>query len=199
MDVLRIALADEEGDGRGVGRGIVGELFLPAGIDEARALDGGDVPAERQRHHVGVEAVDDRARLLARAAMRLLERDIVSGLRLVFGREKLVVLGVELARRVVRDIEQANVSRDGRRSGAESAGKSKAGQSKGGAERPYFPLHHSFAFRQFRTSPRGRASARTRKLFYFYKKSQLLRWPAIAEGRRLDPGVARGGKGGPSI
>jgi hypothetical protein len=37
---------------------------------------------ERQRHHVGLEAVDHRARLLARAAVRLLDRDGLAGLLL---------------------------------------------------------------------------------------------------------------------
>ena len=41
-----------------------------------------DVGGKRQRDDVGVETVDHRARLLAGAAVRLLDRDLLAGLRL---------------------------------------------------------------------------------------------------------------------
>ena len=51
-----------------------------AGSSFADVGDGVDVGGERQRDDVGVEAVDHRARLLARAAVRLLDRDLLAGL-----------------------------------------------------------------------------------------------------------------------
>ena len=65
-----------------------------------------DVAGERQRHDIGVEAVDDRAGLLARAAMRLLDRDVFAGLGLPVGGEGLVEVLVELAGRIVGHVEQ---------------------------------------------------------------------------------------------
>ena len=77
-----------------------------------------DVAGERQRHDVGLEAVDDRARLLAGAAVRLLDGDVLAGLRLpVLGEGRVEVL-IELARRIVGDVEQRRVGvggRDGQR------------------------------------------------------------------------------------
>ena len=65
-----------------------------------------DVAGERQRHDVGVEPVDDGARLLAGAAVRLVDRDVLAGLLLpVLGEGRVVVL-IELARRIVGDVEQ---------------------------------------------------------------------------------------------
>ena len=89
-----------------------------------------DVVGERERDDVGVEAVDDRARLLARAAVRLLDGDDVAGLRLPVRRERGVVLLVELARRVVRDVQQRHVRRvrgngDDERRGGERRGSRK--------------------------------------------------------------------------
>ncbi len=45
-------------------------------FDNSLALvgDAVDVRGQRERHHVGLQAVDHRARLLARAAVRLLRR-----------------------------------------------------------------------------------------------------------------------------
>ena len=97
---------------------------LPVGRDLVRLGDDlVDVAGERERDDVGVEAVDDRARLLARAAVRLAHRDDVAGLRLPVGGERRVVLLVELARRVVRDVEQRHRrrvrGRDGEHAGGE--------------------------------------------------------------------------------
>jgi hypothetical protein len=53
-----------------------------AGSSCARACDLVDVLRQRQGRDVGLEAVDDRARLLAGAAVRGLDADVVAGLRL---------------------------------------------------------------------------------------------------------------------
>jgi hypothetical protein len=52
--------------------------------EQARLRDGVDVVGEGERDDVGLEAVDHGARLLARAAVRLLELDVLAGLRLPF-------------------------------------------------------------------------------------------------------------------
>ena len=84
-----------------------GRRFCQSAGDQLAVLgDRVDVVGERQRHDVGLEAVDDRARLLARAAVRLVDGDVVAGLRLpVLGEGRVEVL-VELARRVVGDVQQ---------------------------------------------------------------------------------------------
>src|SRR3954462_14260356 len=71
----RIALADEEDDRRSVGRAVVRKPRLPARAEDFGAALGDrvDVVGERQRRHVGVEPVEDGARLLARAAMAHVE------------------------------------------------------------------------------------------------------------------------------
>ena len=84
-----------------------GSRLLPVGRNEAAVLgELIDVAGERQRHDVGLEAVDHRARLLARAAVRLLDRDVFAGLRLPVLGEGGVELLVELARRIVGDVEK---------------------------------------------------------------------------------------------
>ena len=72
-----------------------------------------DVVGERERHDVGVETVDHRARLLARAAVRLADRDLLAGLRLPMLGEGRVECLVELARRVVGNVEQRDVGAGG--------------------------------------------------------------------------------------
>ena len=71
LEALGVALADEEDDGRGVGRGVERELLLPVAVDElaARERYRVDVVAERERHDVRLDAVDYRAGLLAAAAV----------------------------------------------------------------------------------------------------------------------------------
>ena len=74
-----------------------------------------DVALERQRHDVGLEAVDDGARLGAGAAVRLLDGDGLAGLLLPVGGEDLVVGFVELAGRIVGDVEDGGVGEGGDR------------------------------------------------------------------------------------
>ena len=72
-----------------------GSRFCQSGVDQPGCCDRVDVVGERERDDVGFEAVDHRARLRARAAVRLLDRDGLSGLRLpVLGEG-----GVEVLRR----------------------------------------------------------------------------------------------------
>ena len=112
LDPLGIALADQEDDGRGIGRAVVGIFRLPVRIDRlALADDGVDVIGERQGHHIGVEAVDHRPRLGAGAAVRHLDRHGVAGLLLPVFREERVIGLVELAGRVVGDIGQCHLPR----------------------------------------------------------------------------------------
>ena len=73
-------LMHQEDVGAGVGR-CCGASFAsraqqPGAFGESSMV----VAGQRQRHHVGVEAVDDRKRLLAAAAMALLDGDVVARL-----------------------------------------------------------------------------------------------------------------------
>ena len=109
-DAARVALAHDEHDGRRVGRRVVGQPRLPAALDAPGVLgDGVDVVRQRQRRDVGLQAVDDRARLLARSAVRLVDVDRLPGLLLPLRRERLVDVLVQLARRIVRDVQQLDL------------------------------------------------------------------------------------------
>ena len=55
-----------------------------------------DVPRQAERHDVGVQPVDHRARLFAGTAMRLLDDDVLPGLALPVTREGLVELDLQL-------------------------------------------------------------------------------------------------------
>ena len=74
-----------------------------------------DVALERQRHDVGLEAVDDGAGLGAGAAVRLLDGDGLAGLLLPVGGEDVVVVLVELAGGIVGDVEDGGVGEGGDR------------------------------------------------------------------------------------
>ncbi|MNK73376.1 hypothetical protein D3C87_928710 [compost metagenome] len=107
LQALGVALLHQEHDGRGVGGGVVRQALLPVGLDEAAVRGQGvDVAAQRQRGHVGIDAVDDRTGLLARAAVRLLDAHVLAGLGLPVLGEGLVVVHVQLAGRVVRHVQQ---------------------------------------------------------------------------------------------
>jgi hypothetical protein len=58
---------------------------------------------------VGLEAVDHRPRLLAGAAVRLLDGQVLAGLLLPVLRECRVELLIQLARGIVRDVEDGGV------------------------------------------------------------------------------------------
>ena len=108
LDALRIALAHEEHDGRGEGGCIVGQSLRPSRRNEAAIGNLVDVIGEREGHDVGGQAVDNRARLLARSAVGLLDLDRLAGLG-ELARERRVDVGIELAGRIIRDIEQRYV------------------------------------------------------------------------------------------
>ena len=114
LDALRVALSHEEHDRRGVGRAVLRQALLPAGVHEAALLDGVDVVGERERGDIGIEAVDDRPRLGAGSAVRLLHRHGLPGLLAPVLGERRVELGVQLARGIVGHIQQLD-RRRGRR------------------------------------------------------------------------------------
>ena len=115
LDALRIALAHQEHDRRGVRRAVVRQARLPVGRQQLALLgDRVDVGGERERDHVGLQAVDHRARLLAGAAVRGADLQRLAGLLFPLRGELRVDVGVELARRVVGDVEQFDVLRRGR-------------------------------------------------------------------------------------
>ena len=101
LDVLGIAGADEEGRQRIEGRGLVGEILLPVVGDEAvldQEVDVGDLV---EGDDVGLQPLDDGARLLGGAGMRLVDGDARMG-----GDERLVLGGEQLACDVVGGVEQ---------------------------------------------------------------------------------------------
>ncbi|MPM54087.1 hypothetical protein SDC9_100860 [bioreactor metagenome] len=108
LDALGVALLYQEHDGRAVGSRVVRQALLPIGLDETVLDQRVDVAAQRQRGHVGINTVDDGARLLARAAMRLLELHVLAGLALPVLGERLVVLHVQLTRRVIGNVQKAD-------------------------------------------------------------------------------------------
>ena len=112
-DALRIALADEEDDGRGVRCRVVRELAAPVLGKQPGVGDLVDVALERERHDIGGKAIDDGARLRTGAAMRLLDGDGFAGFLLPIRDERFVVSFVELARWIVGDVEKGGVSRRG--------------------------------------------------------------------------------------
>jgi hypothetical protein len=103
--------------------------LLPAGADHlAFFADRVHVGSQRQGHDIGLEAVDHRACLFARTAMRLLDHDGVAGLRLpVFG-EGFVVFLVELAGGVVRHVQQLDIGCGGDGAGADGGRQREAGE-----------------------------------------------------------------------
>src|SRR5262249_48592099 len=101
VDAFRVALADHEDDGRGVGQRLVREAFRPVRRHEPGLGDLVRIAPQRERDDVGVEAVHYRARLRAGPAVRLPDGDLR-----VLRREGGVDGPVELARGIVRDVQQ---------------------------------------------------------------------------------------------
>src|SRR5690606_34524100 len=98
-DSLGVALPYEENDRRRVRRAAVREARLPVRLEPSAVLvNRVDVVRERERHDVGIEAVDHRARLASGAGVRLLHDDVLPGLRLPMRGERGVELLIELAR-----------------------------------------------------------------------------------------------------
>ena len=73
--------------------------------EAALLCDGVDVVCERKRDDIGLQADDYRTRLLARAVMRLIDRDVVA--RFCFPRfcKGGVDLLIELPRWIIGDIQ----------------------------------------------------------------------------------------------
>src|SRR5688500_20393524 len=89
----------------------MGEFRTPARLYQSGLGDRIDVVGERERYDIGLEAVDDAARLASGAAVRLFDGDALSARFLgpVF-RERGVELPIELARGIVGDVQQRDVS-----------------------------------------------------------------------------------------
>ena len=112
----------------------MGQALLPVGGDQlALLVEGVHVVGEGQGDDVGLEAVDHRAGLLAGAAVGLLDGDhLVVAVLPVFGEGGVVVL-VELAGRVIGDVEQGHVGKglageaEGQDGGEQAAGKAGRG------------------------------------------------------------------------
>ena len=80
--------------------------------------NGVNVVRQRERDDVGLQAVNDRARLFAGAAVRLLDDDGVAGFVLPVFRERGVVILIQLAGRIVGNVQEFDflcVSRHGQR------------------------------------------------------------------------------------
>ena len=138
LEALGIAGAHQEDDRRGVGSGVVRELRLPVLRDLAGLRDDGvDVAGERERDDLRVEAVDHRPRLGAGAAVRALDVEGRVAERLPVRVEGGVVVPVELARRVVGDVEELGlrVGRAGEAGGDERRGGHGGETAPGAAER----------------------------------------------------------------
>ena len=108
LDVFGIALSHQEHDRRGVGSAVLRQPLLPVGRKQAGVLGNSvDVVGQRQGYDIGLQTVNHRAGLLARSTVGLLDRDCLAGLRLpVFG-ESLVEILIQLARRIVGNIQQS--------------------------------------------------------------------------------------------
>ena len=83
------------------------QAFLPVLRQPLAVLvQGVHVTGQGQGDHVGLQPVNHRTRLLARAAVRLFDAHVLPGFGLPVLDESSVELGIELTRRVVRHIEQ---------------------------------------------------------------------------------------------
>ncbi|MPN06447.1 hypothetical protein SDC9_153703 [bioreactor metagenome] len=108
FDVFRVALADQEDDGGGVRRTVFRQAFLPILRNQSApgAGDGVDVVGERQRHHVGGDAVDHGPRLLSGTAVGLADHHILPGLLFPVFPELFVVGAIKFAGGIIRNVEQ---------------------------------------------------------------------------------------------
>ena len=155
--------ADEEHDRGRVRRAVVRQAPLPGGLQTlAEHADRVDVVSERQRHDVGVEAVDHRARLRARASMRLLDRDLLAGLGLPMRREGRIEFAVHLAGRIVGHVEQFDLAR----ALLTGPGLALAGRQQ----------QHAQADNELTARRHGAAPACTARRLTAYRSSRLLTW-----------------------
>ena len=110
LDPLRVPLPDDERDRRRERRAVVRQLLLPVRRQRLAALrDLVDVVREAERHHVRLEPVDHRTRLRSRPAVRLLDLHLLPRAPLPLPRERGVDVLVQLARRIVRHVEQRHL------------------------------------------------------------------------------------------
>ncbi len=86
-----------------------------------------DIVGKRQRHDVRLESVDYRPRLLARAAVRLPDEDVAAALGLCLPGEGGVEFLVQLARRIIRIVEQRDFGTN--RLNGDCSGKQRCEQS----------------------------------------------------------------------
>ncbi len=103
----------------------MGEPLLPIGGEQtAPRSDGVHVIRQRQRDDVRWQPVDDRSGLFAGAAVGLLYGDGVAGLFLPMPGEGSIEIGVQLARRIVGDVEEPDVfgGRGGHKAGQRQQG-----------------------------------------------------------------------------
>ena len=127
LDALRVALAHQEHDGRGIGRAGIRQALLPVLRDQlAEFVQLVDIPGQRQGHHVGAQTVDHRTGLLARAAMGLLDGYGFIALGLPVLVEGCVEFTVQLTGRVIGHVEQGL---RGNRAGDQGAGQGGQGKA----------------------------------------------------------------------
>ena len=107
-DGLGVALAYQKHDGAAVGRAVLWQAFLPVGRQQPGLRQLVDIGRQRQRDYIRLHAVEHRQRLLARAAMRLAHLHVGTGRLAVAGGEGLVDVLIQLARRVVTDVQQSH-------------------------------------------------------------------------------------------
>jgi len=120
--VLRIALAHQKHHRRRIGRARVGQARAPVrGHEMALLREQIDIVGLVHRHDVGLQALQHRERLRARSAVRLPDRHALAGLLLIVGDEARVDVLVQLARHVVRDVEERRVSVRRRRAQCDDA------------------------------------------------------------------------------
>ena len=98
------------------------QALLPVLGEDALVGDRIDVVGQRQGHDIGVDAVDDGARLLAGAAVRCADLDVVAGLGLVILGKSGIVFLVKLAGRVIGHVQQRHFRRVGGRHGKRKRG-----------------------------------------------------------------------------
>gem|GEM_PF-3917182 len=103
------------------------QAFLPVGGNQLRlVVQRVNIVGQCQGDNIGFESVNYRAGLFARAAVGLIDSDGVAGLGFPLFGEGGVEFLIQLARRVVRNIEQRDICctgcGDGEQGDAEQAG-----------------------------------------------------------------------------